>query len=218
MVFLLVLLTIVVVICVQQLARVIEQHRLVGPATAFRGIAAAGQTFVHEGHTWARLDTSGEAKIGIDHFLMKVLGGADRVACPAPGRIVTQGERIFSVWRNGREVELVSPIEGVVVSLNESADLNTETAKKDPYAAGWLFSIRPRNLAESLSHVRSLEQAAGWFDSEVKRFSTFLVEGSVRYAGVGATMQDGGQYPAGIIEKMGEEQFKAFKSRFLSRI
>ena len=216
MVFLLVLLTIGIVISVQLLVEHVERRKASAPVRAGEALASPGYLFVHGGHTWAKLDTSGEAKIGVDHFLLKILGGADQVALPEAGRSVRQGERVFSIRRDGREVGLVSPIEGVVSAVNERADLNDESVRKDPYRSGWLFSVRPRNLSESLRNVRTLESAAGWFESEARRFSTFLVADPARLAGVGATMQDGGQYPAGIIGKLSEEQVKAFESRFLA--
>jgi glycine cleavage system H lipoate-binding protein len=216
MVFLLVLLTIGIVISAQLLVEHIERGKAGAANRAGVQAPSPGYLFVHGGHTWAKLDTSGEAKVGVDHFLLKVLGGADRVTLPEAGRSVRQGERVFTIRRDGREIGLVSPIEGVVSAVNDRADLNDEDVKKDPYRSGWLFSIRPRNLSESLRNVRTLESATGWFESEARRFSTFLVADPARLAGVGATMQDGGQYPAGIIGKMTEEQVKAFESRFLA--
>lgn len=216
MVFLLVLLTIGIVISVQLLLEHAERRRASVPLRTAAAAPSPGYLFVHDGHTWAKLDTSGDAKIGIDHFLLKILGGADQVTLPETGRSVRQGEKIFSIKRDGREIGLVSPLDGVVSAVNERADLNADAVKKDPYRTGWLFSIRPRNLTESLRNVRSVEEATGWFENEVKRFSSFLVADSSRLAGVGATMQDGGQYPAGIIGKMTEEQVRSFESRFLA--
>jgi glycine cleavage system H lipoate-binding protein len=216
MVFLLVLLTIGVVISIQLLLEHAERARSTAQIRAAAEAAIPpGHLFIHDGHTWARLDTSGEAKVGIDHFLLKILGGADRVFFPAEGRAVSQGERIFSVIRGGREIRLVSPIEGVVSTLNARADLNDDSVRKNPYGEGWLFTIRPRNLTESLKNLRSIDSAAGWFDGEVKRFSSFLVAGTPRFAEVGATMQDGGQYPAGILGKMDDEQIRSFERNFL---
>ncbi len=217
MVFLLVLLTIVVVILFQLL---LENGKGIHAAAPARANAATdtspGHLFVHDGHTWARLDTSGEAKVGIDHFLMKIIGGADSVSLPASGRSVRQGERVFSILRGGKEIGLVSPIEGVIASVNEKADLNAEAARKEPYKEAWLFTIKPKNLSGSLRNVRSIESASGWFDGEIRRFSSFLVANSPYFAGVGATMQDGGTYPAGIIDQMNEEQVRVFESRFLA--
>jgi glycine cleavage system H lipoate-binding protein len=214
MVVLLVAMTVVIALSVKLIMEGAEHKRAIVPAHASATLPS-GQLFVHNGHTWARLDSSGEAKVGIDHFLLKILGGADRLSLPASGSSVSQGERVFSVYRGGKKIGLVSPIEGVVSSINQRADLNAEAVRKDPYKDGWLFTIKPKNLAQSLRNVRSIDDASGWFESEVKRFSTFLVSDSTRLAGVGATSQDGGQYPGGIIEHMDEEQLRAFESRFL---
>lgn len=215
MVFLLVLLTIGIVISVQLLFEHAERRKAAATVRAASAVPTPGYLFVHDGHAWARLDTTGEARVGIDHFLLKILGGADRITLPEPGRSVRQGEKVLSILRDGREVAVSAPIEGVVAAVNPGAGLDAKAGKDALYKTGWLYSIRPRNLSDSLRNVRSYEESAGWFESEAKRFSTFLVADSARLAGVGATMQDGGQYPAGIIGRMSEAQVKAFESRFL---
>ena len=214
MVVLLVILTVAVVISYQLVAesRGLKKASDLSPAAS--GDAISSHLFVHGGHTWAQLDTSGEAKVGIDHFLFRILGGVDKVSLPEPGRQVRQGEKVFTVSRQGRELSLVAPIEGVVASVNGAAD--KFSGKESLYKSGWLFTIRPRNLSQSLRNVKNLDAASSWIEAETRRFSSFLVAGSPRLAEVGVTLQDGGHYPAGVIEKLDEEQLKAFEQEFLS--
>jgi glycine cleavage system H lipoate-binding protein len=216
MVVLLVILTVAVVISVQLLAERYDRGKAYDLSPASVGTALSANLFIHGGHTWAQLDTSGEAKVGIDHFLLRVLGGVDTVSLPEPGRSVRQGEKIFSVSRGGKEIGLVAPIEGVVATVNRHAELPDGRNRDAVYRQGWLFTIRPRNLAGSLRNVKTLDCAASWFDSESKRFASFLVAGAPRFAEVGVTLQDGGNYPAGVIEKMDDAQLRAFEQEFLS--
>jgi glycine cleavage system H protein len=215
MVAVLVFLTFAIAIWIQVAFSYRARKRIERQIPAAAGYTMPEHLFFHNGHTWAQFDTSGEAKVGIDHFLLGVLGSPESVNLPDPGRLVMQGERIFSVSRGGREIELVSPIEGVVASVNKAADLEAEADRKNPYGSGWLFTIRPRNLTASLRNMRIAEEAIVWFDSEVRRFSEFLMDCSPRPAGVGVTMQDGGQHSAGIIDGLDDEQLRAFEKAFL---
>jgi glycine cleavage system H lipoate-binding protein len=205
MVVLLVVLTVAIVISAQLLFERFGGRTASSLSPAASADPLSSHAFVHGGHTWARLDTSGEAKVGIDAFLLRILGGVDAVSLPEPGRVVRQGEKVFSVTRAGKVLSLAAPIEGVVASVNRGAE-----------ASGWLFTIRPRNLSQSLRNLKALDSASAWIDAESRRFASFLVAGSPRLAEVGATLQDGGQYPAGVIEKLSDEQLKAFEQDFLS--
>ncbi len=213
MVAILVLLTVAVVLTARLVSRGFERTGEAYLSAAASAEAVSAHPFLHPGHTWARLDTTGEAKVGIDNFLLKVLGKVDRVYLPEPGQAVRQGEKVFAVFRNGRRLALPSPIEGVVAAVNSSASLSSpgEALSRN----GWLFTIRPRNLARSLENVKNLDAASPWLDAEAKRFSSFLVAGSPRLAEVGVTLQDGGNYPTGVIEKMDSEQVRNFEREFL---
>lgn len=215
MVAILVILSVAVVLSVRLVAEAFERNEAPDLSPGSAGEALSAHPFVHGGHTWAKLETSGEAKVGIDHFLLKVLGGVDRVYIPEPGQVVKQGEKAFAIFRNGRKISLASPIDGVIASVNPAASL-AAPAGEGLYKTGWLFTIRPRNLSRGVGNLKSLAAATAWFDGEAKRFSSFLVAGSPRLAEVGVTLQDGGNYPAGVFEKMSEEQVKEFEREFLA--
>ena len=50
------------------------------------GFAVPNSLYLHQGHTWAALETCGRVRIGLDDFSQKVLGPADEMRLPSPGR------------------------------------------------------------------------------------------------------------------------------------
>lgn len=186
-----------------------------GPEGALAPIRQAGYrlpggVFVHGGHTWAFLQPSGEARVGIDDFAHGVIGRIDRIELPFPGAAVRQGEHAFTVVQGKKRIELVSPLDGVVAAVNTEPD----ALKGDPYQSGWLVAIKPANLAHNLKRLRIAADAAAWLEKETRRFAEFIALHSARPQEVGVTMQDGGQVAAGALEKVDGELLQIVVRKF----
>src|SRR5436309_1931509 len=91
----------------------------------------------HPGHTWALSESPSLVRIGIDDFASKLVGKIDSVQLPQRGTWVRQGQKIWSVIRDGKKIDMVSPIEGSVTDINEEVVKNPALAKSDPYGEGW---------------------------------------------------------------------------------
>ncbi|MGE5190730.1 MAG: glycine cleavage system protein H [Gemmatimonadota bacterium] len=219
MIFFLVLLTFAVCILVDYaLRRRREQVASESVALAARREAAArpggypvpGGVFVHGGHTWAFLQPSGEATVGIDAFARGVMGRIDRVELPLPGAALHQGEPALTVVQGRKRIELVSPLDGIVSSVNPDPG----ALAGDPYQSGWLLAIKPANLAHNLKKLRIAADAAAWIEKEARRFAEFLALHSARPQEVGVTMQDGGQAAAGALETVDGELLQLVLRKF----
>src|SRR5512133_107506 len=92
----------------------------------------------HPGHAWALSESPSLVRVGMDDFSSKLVGKIDSVTLPQRGQWVRQGQKIWSVLRNGVKVDMVSPIEGSIADVNDTLAKNPELAQKDPYGEGWL--------------------------------------------------------------------------------
>lgn len=221
MIFFLVLLTFAVCILVDYgLRRRSERLATAAVVLAARAEEAApvnpagrrlpGGVFVHGGHTWAFLQASGEARVGIDDFARGVMGRIDRIELPAPGAALHQGERAFTVVQGRKRIDLVSPLDGIVSGVNP----DPAALEGDPYQAGWLLAIKPANLAHNLKKLRIAADAAAWLEKETRRFAEFIALHTARPVEVGVTMQDGGQAAAGALEKVDGELLQIVVRKF----
>jgi glycine cleavage system H lipoate-binding protein len=174
------------------------------------GYRVPGGVFVHGGHTWAFLTPSGEARVGIDDFARGVMGRIDRIELPVPGAALRQGERAFTVVQGRKRIDLVSPLDGIVASVNGDPG----ALEGDPYQSGWLVAIKPANLAHNLKRLRIAADAAAWLEKETRRFAEFIALHTARPAEVGVTMQDGGQAAAGALEKVDGELLQITVRKF----
>lgn len=166
----------------------------------------------HSGHTWASLGPSGEATIGLDRFAREIFGTDGPFELPKDGSAARQGEPLFSAIRDGRRIDFVSPLDGIVSRTNGES---LESPAPEMQEGRWFVGIRPRDFHGNLQRLRTGDDAAKWLDGERKAFREFLTAntGNLRYAGV--TMQDGGLHVEGFLGRMNEEIFTRFVNRFL---
>jgi glycine cleavage system H protein len=164
-----------------------------------------GGLFVHSGHTWAKLDSSGAVQVGLDGFARGVLGRVDRFELPADGATLRQGEPAFAALQSGKRIEFVSPVDGVVCAVNERINSDPAEARKEPYGKGWAIMLRPSNLSRDLKKLRVGAEAAAWLEREARSFTEFLSLHRAVPAEVGATLADGGIHVEGVMETMDGE-------------
>jgi glycine cleavage system H protein len=174
-----------------------------------------GGVFLHGGHTWAHLELSGEVKIGMDAFARGILGRIDRIELPAWGQGIRQGEPAFTVLQDGKKIDLVSPVDGVVCAVNDDVNLDPAGAVNEPYHTGWILAVRPSNLIQNLKRLRIAASASAWLEKEIQDFSEFLALYRPRPQGVGITLPDGGVNAAGIVESMDGELLQLVIRKFL---
>ena len=164
-----------------------------------------GGLFVHGGHTWAKLDSSGAVQVGLDGFAQGILGRVDRFELPPDGAKLRQGKPAFAALQSGKRIEFVSPVDGVVCAVNEQINADLAAARKDPYEKGWAFMIRPSNLSRNLKKLRIGAEATAWLERETRSFTEFLSLHRAVPVEVGVTLADGGIHADGIMESMDGE-------------
>lgn len=98
-------------------------------------------------HEWLRL-AGDEATVGITDYATEQLGDVVFVELPEVGRSLDQFAT-FGVVESVKAVsDLYAPISGEVVAVNEALADHPELVNSDPYGAGWLIRIRPRDPGE----------------------------------------------------------------------
>ncbi len=212
MVVLLVLLTVLgcigVNMALRRKAKTADARAVREPAALFPSQAAQelpGGLFVHGGHTWAKLDSTGAVQVGLDGFAQGILGRVDRFELPRDGATLRQGEPAFAALQSGKRIEFVSPVDGIVCAVNDQINVDPVAARKEPYGKGWAFMIRPSNLSQNLKKLRIGAEAATWLEREARSFTEFLSLHRAVPLEVGATLPDGGAHAEGIMESMDGE-------------
>src|ERR1700744_4731712 len=107
----------------------------------------------HPGHTWALSESPNLVRIGIDDFAGKLTGKIEHITLPQRGQWIRQGQKVWSIVRNGVKVDMVSPIEGSVSDINEEVARDPSLAMKDPYGEGWLVTVQSPDAKTSFRNL-----------------------------------------------------------------
>ena len=110
-------------------------------------------------HDWARIEGD-EAVLGITWYAADSLGELVHFEPPAVGSAVATGRSYGEVESVKAVSDLIAPLSGEVLEVNEKVTDAPETVNADPYGDGWLIRIRMSEPAEadSLLDVEAYKQ------------------------------------------------------------
>jgi glycine cleavage system H protein len=81
--------------------------------------------------------------VGITHYAQDQLGDIVYVSLPAVGDAVSAGAACGELESTKSVSDVYAPVDGEVVSVNESLDATPELVNSDPYGGGWLYEVVP---------------------------------------------------------------------------
>jgi glycine cleavage system H protein len=101
----------------------------------------------HPEHDWARIDGD-EAVIGVTWFAQDALGSLVHYEPPDDGATLTKDGAYGEVESVKAVSDLIAPLSGEVVEVNQHVVEAPETVNNDPYGEGWLVRLRMSNPSE----------------------------------------------------------------------
>ncbi len=102
----------------------------------------------HPEHDWARVDGD-EAVLGITWYAQDSLGELVLFDAPEVGATVTKDSSYAEVESVKAVSDVVAPLSGEVLEVNQKAVDEPETVNEDPYGEGWLVRIRLSDPGEA---------------------------------------------------------------------
>lgn len=181
-------------------------------------ILAPKGIYFDKSHTWAFMQQDGNVKVGLDDFLQHVTGSITRIKMKEPGEKVRKGEKILTIIQNGKQLNISSPISGIIREQNQNLTTNSSILNAAPYAEGWVYLIEPKNWLREIQFLFMAEKYKEWLQDEFVRLKDFLAV-SVRsntnvYAHV--ILQDGGELTDNVLADLGPEVWEDFQNNFIN--
>jgi glycine cleavage system H protein len=108
----------------------------------------------HPEHDWARIDSDGPdpahpiATLGITWFAQDALGEVVFFDPPSPGTVVRKDEPYAEVESVKAVSDVVAPLSGEIVEVNEALAESPDAINEDPYGEGWLVKVRLSDPSE----------------------------------------------------------------------
>ncbi|MDQ3669228.1 MAG: glycine cleavage system protein GcvH [Actinomycetota bacterium] len=102
----------------------------------------------HQEHDWARVEGD-TATVGVTWYAQDALGEIVHYEPPEQGSSVAKDESYGEVESVKAVSDLVAPLSGEVVEVNQALVDAPETINEDPYGEGWLIKIRLSDTSEA---------------------------------------------------------------------
>lgn len=103
-------------------------------------------------HEWLAEDGT----VGITDFAQEALGDVVFIGLPQVGDAVTAGESFGDVESVKAVSDLISPVTGVIVAVNEELDASPELLNEDPYT-NWIIKVEEITDKEELLDAAAYE-------------------------------------------------------------
>jgi glycine cleavage system H protein len=101
----------------------------------------------HAEHDWARIEGD-EATFGITWFAQDALGELVHFEPPEDGATVSRDQSYAEVESVKAVSEVIAPLSGEIVEVNQAVVNAPETVNADPYGEGWIVRVRLSNPGE----------------------------------------------------------------------
>jgi glycine cleavage system H protein len=214
MTFILVILTVAVIICIELLIK--SREKRVNTHTELVSDHSTSievfDRYFHPGHTWAVISGQRNIVVGIDDFSSRMMGAIAEIELPDVGRSVHQGEPLTQLRHGERVLNQVSPISGKVVEVNTRLRQHPELLIDSPLERGWIAKIVPTNLETDLRNLMNGLGADGWRDAVHAQLINLF---SSR---IGIALQDGGQLVKNLGDYFSDDEWNRLVKQFFPSI
>ena len=114
----------------------------------------------HEEHDWARIDGD-IATFGVTWYAQDQLGEVVFFDPPEVGKAVRRGDPYAEVESVKAVSDVIAPLSGEIVEVNDALSDGPESINDDPYGGGWMVRVRLSDPSE----VDSLLDAEAYQES-----------------------------------------------------
>lgn len=122
---------------------------------------------VHEGlyytkeFEWAKVEGD-KIRVGITDHAQKQLREIVYAELPTAGTALTQNTPYGTVESVKAVSDLVAPISGEILEVNQEVQSKPELLNEDPYGKAWLLVVKPSNLQDELVKLMDFNKSVEW--------------------------------------------------------
>lgn len=122
-----------------------------------------------QNHYWVRQE--GDLLImGMDDFAQKLAGQVVFVQLPEEGKAVKLGKKFASVESGKWLGKVFGPVNGEIAGVNEELETNPGLLNQDCYGKGWMYKIKPDDMAEVQNLIHGREAVEKWLVEDIAKF------------------------------------------------
>ncbi len=176
--------------------------------------------FFSRNHTWAHMEKSGVANVGLDDLLQHLTGEVKFYSLREPGDDIKKGDIMAEIKSNDKLLKIFSPISGKILKANAVLEDEPGIINEDPYGRGWLYKIKPTNWISDTYTCYFAEDATNFANSELERLKDFLVISNKKHSlePAGVVLQEGGEIRDNVLTELPDGVWQDFQKEFLNRV
>ncbi|SPL71288.1 glycine cleavage system protein GcvH [Acinetobacter stercoris] len=111
-------------------------------------------------HEWVKVE--GDLVVtGISDHAQDALGDLVYVESPTVGTEITAGQPVGVVESVKTASDIHAPVSGIVVEANNDLSDDPDFVNEDPYGKGWIYKIKPHNIADIENLLSNTEYESG---------------------------------------------------------
>lgn len=99
------------------------------------------ELFYTEDHEWVEVVAANKVRVGVTDYAVEQLGDVVYVDLPEVDDEVEAGSECGSIESVKSTSEILSPVSGKVVAINEDLEDAPETVNAEPFGKGWFLEI-----------------------------------------------------------------------------
>jgi glycine cleavage system H protein len=134
-----------------------------------QGYNMPDELYYEQNHYWVRQE--GDLLImGMDDFAQKLAGQVVFVQLPEEGKAVKLGKKFASVESGKWLGKVFGPVNGEIAGVNEELETNPGLLNQDCYGKGWMYKIKPDDMAEVQNLIHGREAVEKWLVEDIAKF------------------------------------------------
>ena len=165
------------------------------------------EVYYHLGHSWAVPEGPTVVKVGVDDFAQKLVGKIDAIRVPNLGSTINQGDKGWTLEVDSKTIEMLSPVDGKVVAINEKLVGSPDNINKDPYNS-WLMKIESPRFSANKKQLLSGALAGKWMEEVREKLLS-----KMNY-NLGLVYQDGGLLVDGMAKNLDRDKWDEIAKEF----
>lgn len=125
--------------------------------------------YYDEHHFWVRAE--GDILVmGMDDFAQQLAGQIVYVQLPFDGKALQAGKKFARVESGKWLGTAYSPVDGTIDSSNQELEAGPTLINQDCYGKGWMFKIRPKDMAQIRKLIHGREAVEPWLIADIKKY------------------------------------------------
>ena len=165
------------------------------------------EIYYHLGHSWAVPEGKNVVKVGINDFAQKLVGKIDAIQVPSLGSTIRQGDKGWTLEVDSKPIDMLSPVDGKVIAINEELVRSPENINKDPYES-WLMKVETPRFSVNKKQLLSGTLAIKWIEDVRENLLSRM-----NYD-LGLVYQDGGLLVEGMARNLDRDKWDEIAKDF----